>query len=155
METRPGEQELRRIERASPFARVLTGNYICIMQHRELIISNYVKAYNNFDVEGMLKDLALTVKFQNISNGDVNMELDGIEAFQKQAKQAAQLFESREQIIRSFKHTGNQTEIAIDYNAVLATDLPNGLKKGDALNLKGHSIFTFNGDKIIGIMDIS
>ncbi|MFC0518748.1 nuclear transport factor 2 family protein [Mucilaginibacter angelicae] len=125
------------------------------MQHRELIISNYVKAYNSFDVAGMLKDLAPAIKFQNISNGDVNMELNGIEAFQNQAQQATQLFESREQIIRSFKHTGNKTEIAIDYNAVLATDLPNGLKKGDELNLKGHSIFTFDDDKIIGIMDIS
>ena len=33
-----------------PFARIITGNYICIMQQRELIISNYIKAYNNFDV---------------------------------------------------------------------------------------------------------
>lgn len=125
------------------------------MQQRELIISNYVKAYNNFDVEGMIKNLAPSVKFQNISNGDVNMELDGIEAFRSQAEQATKLFERREQIIRSFKHTGNKTEIAIDYNAILAIDLHNGLKKGDTLNLKGHSIFTFDGDKIVGIMDIS
>lgn len=125
------------------------------MQQRELTISNYVKAYNNFDVEGMLKNLAPSVKFQNISNGDVNMDLEGIEAFRSQAEQATQLFERREQIIRSFKHTGNKTEIAIDYNAILAVDLPNGLKQGDELNLKGHLIFTFDGDKIIGIMDIS
>ncbi|WPU98160.1 nuclear transport factor 2 family protein [Mucilaginibacter sp. cycad4] len=125
------------------------------MQQRELIISNYVKAYNNFDVEGMIKNLAPSVKFQNISNGDVNMELDGTEAFKVQAEQATKLFERREQIIRSFKHAGNQTEIEIDYNAILAVDLPNGLKKGDELNLKGHSIFTFGGDNIVGIMDIS
>jgi len=125
------------------------------MQQRELIISNYVKAYNNFDVEDMLKNLAPSVKFQNISNGDVDMELDGIEAFRSQVEQATKLFERREQVIRSFKHTGNKTEIAIDYNAILAADLPNGLKKGDELNLKGHSIFTFDGDKIVGIMDIS
>ncbi|GGB26341.1 nuclear transport factor 2 family protein [Mucilaginibacter rubeus] len=125
------------------------------MQQRELIISNYVKAYNNFDVEDMLKNLAPSVKFQNISNGDVDMELDGIAAFRSQTEQATELFERREQIIRSFKHTGNKTEIAIDYNAILAADLPNGLKKGDELNLKGHSIFTFDGDKIVGIMDIS
>lgn len=139
----------------SPFARVLTGNYICTMQQRELIISNYVKAYNNFDVEGMLKDLAPTVKFENISNGEVNMTLNGIDALREQAQQATQLFESREQIIRSFKHDGNQTEIEIDYNAVLAVDLPNGLKKGDILNLKGQSVFAFEGDKIVGIKDIS
>ncbi|MET3503563.1 hypothetical protein ABIC45_005200 [Mucilaginibacter rubeus] len=125
------------------------------MQQRELIISNYVKAYNNFDVEDMLKNLAPSVKFQNISNGDVDMELDGIAAFRSQAEQATKLFERREQIIRSFKHTGNKTEIDIDYNAILAADLPNGLKKGDELNLKGHSIFTFDGDKIVGIIDIS
>ncbi|XHR93586.1 nuclear transport factor 2 family protein [Mucilaginibacter sp. UC70_90] len=125
------------------------------MQQRELIITNYVKAYNNFDVEDMLKNLAPSVKFQNISNGDVDMELDGIAAFRSQAEQATELFERREQIIRSFKHTGNKTEIAIDYNAILAADLPNGLKQGDELNLKGCSIFAFDGDKIVGIMDIS
>ena len=125
------------------------------MQQRELIISNYVKAYNNFDVEDMLKNLVPSVKFQNISNGDVDMELDGIAAFRSQAEQATELFERREQIIRSFKHTGNKTEIDIDYNAILAADLPNGLKQGDELNLKGRSIFAFDGDKIVGIMDIS
>ncbi|MDB5147049.1 MAG: hypothetical protein JWQ57_1069 [Mucilaginibacter sp.] len=125
------------------------------MQQRELIISNYVKAYNNFDVVGMLKDLAPTIRFENISNGEVNMELHGIEALQEQALQATQLFESREQIVKSFKHDGNQTEIGIGYNATLAVDLPNGLKRGDVLNLEGKSVFTFEGDKIVGIKDIS
>jgi hypothetical protein len=125
------------------------------MQQRELIISNYIKAYNSFDVEGMLKDLTPTVKFENVSNGEVNMALDGIDALREQAVQAAQLFASRGQIIRSFSHNGNQTEIEIDYNATLAVDLPNGLKKGDELSLKGKSVFTFDGDRVVGIRDIS
>jgi sporulation protein YlmC with PRC-barrel domain len=125
------------------------------MQTRELIISNYIKAYNNFDIEGMLKDLSPTIKFENISNGEVNMELNGIHAFAEQAQQVTRLFESREQIIKSFKHDDNETEIEIDYNAILAVDLPNGLKQGDELNLKGKSVFTFEGDRIVGIKDIN
>jgi hypothetical protein len=125
------------------------------MQHRELIISNYIKAYNSFDVEGMLKDLAPTVKFENVSNGEVNMTLEGIDALREQAQQATQLFQSREQTIKSFAHNGDETEIEIGYHAILAIDLPNGLKKGGELNLGGKSIFTFDGDMIIGIRDIS
>jgi hypothetical protein len=47
-----------------------------------------LKAYNNFDVEGMLKDLASTIMFQNISNGDVSMTLSCIDTLREQAQHA-------------------------------------------------------------------
>ena len=34
-------------------------------------------------------------------------------------------------------------------------DFPNGLKKGQELNLIGKSIFEFDGDKIIKLTDVS
>jgi hypothetical protein len=125
------------------------------MKQREQIISNYIKAYNNFDVDGMLTDLDPSVKFVNISSGGVNMTLTGLSAFKEQAIQAKDLFSIREQTIKSFKHADDQSEIEIAYSAVLAIDLPNGLKRGDKLNINGKSTFKFSGDKIIEITDIS
>ncbi|GAB3501556.1 nuclear transport factor 2-like protein [Emticicia fontis] len=125
------------------------------MEQREQIIQHYIESYNNFDIEGMLKDLDENVQFENISNGEVNLSTKGLAAPKEQAEKAKAFFSSRKQTIKSFQHTDNKAEIEIDYHAVLAIDFPNGLKKGDELNLKGKSIFVFDGSKIIAITDIS
>ena len=57
--------------------------------------------------------------------------------------------------IKSFQHNGNETIVEIDYHAILAIDLPNGLKAGSELNLTGKSIFKFSENKIIELTDIS
>ena len=125
------------------------------MEQKQQLINNYIKAYNNFDIEGMLNGLAADVKFENVSNGEVNLSLTGIEAFKEQAQQAAGIFSSRTQTVTAYNHIDDVTEADIDYHAILAIDLPNGLKKGDALNLTGKSVFRFSGDKIVAITDIS
>jgi 3-deoxy-D-manno-octulosonic-acid transferase len=130
-------------------------NSIIEMEKQEQLINNYIKAYNNFDIEGMLAGLAADVKFENISNGEVNLSLTGIEAFKQQAQQAAGIFSSRTQTVTSFNHTEDVTEVDIAYHAILAIDLPNGMKKGGAVNLIGKSVFKFLGDKIVAITDIS
>lgn len=125
------------------------------MHTREQIINNYLTAYNNFDVEGMVQDLDETVKFENVTNAEVNLTLNGLAAFKEQAIQIIPIFETRRQTANSFTHNGDKTEVLISYYAVVAMDLPNGLTKGTALNLTGTSIFTFASDKITAITDIS
>ena len=122
---------------------------------KEKIIKDYINAYNNFDIEKMLTHLDEQIKFENISNGVTNMTLTDLNSFRKQAEQSKNLFTTRKQTIKSWTHQDNLTEIEIEYNAVLAIDIPNGLKKGDNLNLEGKSIFKFSGDKIIELTDIS
>ena len=46
-----------------------------INQTRKEIIENYIHSYNSFDIEGMLGDLHEDVKFENISNGQVNLSI--------------------------------------------------------------------------------
>ncbi len=123
--------------------------------NRETIIQKYIDAYNNFDVEGMVTNLASTVKFVNISDDVINMSITGLEEFKHQAEQAKAYFSERKQSIISFTHNNDQTNIEIDYEAVLAVDFPNGLKKGEKLNLKGRSIFEFYENTITAITDIS
>lgn len=124
-------------------------------ENRENIIQNYIEGYNKFDVEKMLLDLDNEIIFQNIQNGEINLTLNGINEFKDQAEKSKLYFEKRQQKITSIKHTEDKTEIEIDYFAVLGIDFPNGLKKGQKLELKGKTIFTFKNNKIISISDIS
>lgn len=119
------------------------------------LVENYVRAYNDFDVEGMLANLHDEIIFKNISNGEPTLELAGIEAFRKQAQQAADIFAEREQKIEKMIFSEDVCEIDIAYRAKLAADLPNGLKAGDEIKLRGKSIFRFAGGRIYEIHDIS
>ena len=121
----------------------------------EKIIRNYIEGYNQFDIEKMVNDFADYITFENIQNGETNMSMKGLAAFRQQADKAKAFFTERTQTIKSFDHSENTTEIEVDYNAILAMDFPNGLEKGQELNLVGRSIFEFDGNKIIKLTDIS
>jgi len=124
------------------------------MEKTEQIIRDYVNAYNNFDIDGMLNDVAPSILFKNVSGGKTDMILNGIAELKEQALKAKNLFTSRKQTITSFQISNNEAIIEIDYQAILAIDLPNGLKKGSELKLKGKSEFKLAADKIIEITDI-
>jgi hypothetical protein len=126
-----------------------------MMTNRKKVIENYIKAYNEFDIDKMVEDFDENIVFENIQGGETNMSLKGLSAFKDQAEQAKSYFTTRKQTIRSFKHEDNQTEIEINYSATLAIDFPNGFKPGQELILKGKSIFTFQGNKVIKLTDIS
>jgi hypothetical protein len=125
------------------------------MTDREKMIENYIEGYNQFDIYKMVADFEYHIIFKNIQNDETNMSLIGLEEFKQQAEQAKTYFTTRAMTIKSFKHLDNETETEIDYYAILAIDLPNGLKKGQELNLKGKSIFKFLGNKISELTDIS
>ena len=124
-------------------------------QVQQKIIEAYVKSYNQFDVAGMSKHLHQDVAFQNVPNGEITLELEGIEAFRAQAEQAKALFRSRQQTVTDMQFDDDTVEVTINYQGMLAQDLPNGLKAGDTLQLKGKSIFTFAEGKVIKLTDES
>ncbi|MCW3081539.1 nuclear transport factor 2 family protein [Segetibacter sp.] len=125
------------------------------MTRREDIVKNYIEGYNEFDINKMIRDFDENVVFENISGGEVNMLLEGLEAFMEQADQVKSYFLERTQTIKSFKHGVDETEVEINYYAILAKDFPNGLKRGDELKLQGRSVFKFSGNQIINLTDIS
>jgi len=103
----------------------------------------------------MINSLNDNIVFENISNGKVDLKTEGIKEFQKQAESAKQYFKQRKQTIESWEFNDRKVIIDIDYIATLAVDLPNGLKTGDTLELKGKSKFEFENGKIISIKDKS
>lgn len=126
------------------------------LNNRMEMVFRYVEAYNEMNVESMIADFAVDIIFQNVINGDKTMELQGIEEFKKQAIEALSYFSEREQSVESITHNSSCTEISIAYRAIAAMDFPNGLKKGDEINLKGKSIFEFSEDgKISRLTDFS
>jgi hypothetical protein len=125
------------------------------MNSRQKIIENYIEGYNNFDVDKMIIDFAENFVFENIQDRIVNMSLNGIEEFVKEAEKTKKYFINRTQTVNSFEHFENKTTIEISYKALLAIHLPHAHKKEEELNLNGKSIFEFEGNKIIKLTDIS
>ncbi|GAB7086927.1 nuclear transport factor 2 family protein [Marinifilum fragile] len=123
------------------------------MKNLQKVIENYIQAYNQFDIEGMLTDLHEDVVFENISEGILTLRTEGIDEFHTQAEKAMNCFSQREQIIRNWDIQLDKVVIDIDYKATLATDLPSGMKQGDILEISGQSEFVFEEDKIIRIVD--
>ncbi|NUO01451.1 MAG: nuclear transport factor 2 family protein [Saprospiraceae bacterium] len=125
-------------------------------EQQQAAVKSYILAYNAFDLEGMLVHLHDEVVFRNISNGEVNLETRGKIAFAEQARLAAGYFTERKQTIADIQFPESQViEVAIDYQAVLAIDFPNGMKQGDKIAIKGRSCFRFENDQIVEIEDVS
>lgn len=119
------------------------------------IIDYYVEAYNSFDVEGIVKLLHKEIMFRNFSNGEVDTETKGIQEFKELAENSSKIFANRRQTIVSYSAIDNNVEVQIQYEGILAVDLPNGLKAGDKLQLKGKSVFQIKDGKILLIEDYS
>lgn len=124
-------------------------------EETQAIIENYIEAYNLFDVESMVKLLHKDIIFRNLSNGEVDTETRGIQAFKELAEKSSNIFSSRRQTITNYSAINDRVEILVDYEAILAIDLPNGLKIGDKLQLKGKSVFEIIEGKISLIKDYS
>ncbi|MFD0589191.1 nuclear transport factor 2 family protein [Paenibacillus sp. GCM10027627] len=122
---------------------------------RKEIVEKYIGAYNAFDVDGIVQLLQRDIRFRNYSGGEKNAETNGIDEFKQLAQRSAQLFSSRRQTITEYTETGDQVEVKIQYEAVLAADLSEQLKAGDRLQIAGKSVFEFDQGKIARIDDYS
>jgi len=124
-------------------------------EQRKRCIENYVKAYNEFDIDQMIANLSEDIIFENVSNGEVTMRTIGLAEFKDQAIAAKQYFKQRKQTIDSWSLDDNKISISISYVAILAMDFPNGMKTGERLELSGSSVFVFDDNKIKKIVDNS
>lgn len=123
-------------------------------EHKTLI-NRFIDAYNNFDVDGMVALVHPDVIFKNVSGGEVNATAVGINEFRELANQSKAMFSSRKQTITSFTSSGDCATVEIQYEGILAVDLPNGMKAGDEIRLNGRSEFEFRDGKLYRIADYS
>jgi len=119
------------------------------------IIEEYISAYNKFDVDGMIRNIDEDIEFKNITNGEVNAQLNGKDIFKKQLEQSNALFKKREMNITEQVINGDTVENEINFKGVFAIDVPDGPKSGELLKLKSKSVFKFKKGRIVSIEDIN
>ncbi|UCG88193.1 MAG: nuclear transport factor 2 family protein [Gemmatimonadota bacterium] len=119
------------------------------------VIDRYLAAYNAFDIPGMMATIHHDIEFKNISGGVVNATAAGERDFRQLAEQSKGLFSSRNQTIKTFESHEDTAVIEVRYEAVLASDLPNGMKAGETLRLDGRSEFVFRDGRIYRLVDYS
>jgi hypothetical protein len=69
---------------------------------KKSLMERYIRAYNCFDVDGMVALLHSECSFQNISGGQINASAEGIAQFRELAEKSKSLFSSRKQTINSY-----------------------------------------------------
>ena len=119
------------------------------------IVARYIDAYNRMNVQAMLDCLSGNVRFINRSNGEMTNETHGIEAFRALAEQGVQLFAEREQTILDCIAIDDRAAVRIGYRAKVKTDLPNGWKAGQEIEMTGTSFFMISEGKISEVIDAS
>ena len=119
------------------------------------IVARYIDAYNRMNVQAMLDCLSGDVRFINRSNGETTNETHGIEAFRALAEQGVQLFAEREQTILDCIAIDDRAAVRIGYRAKVKTDLPNGWKAGQEIEMTGTSFFMISDGKISEVIDAS
>ncbi|MCA0419526.1 MAG: nuclear transport factor 2 family protein [Proteobacteria bacterium] len=119
------------------------------------IVARYIDAYNRMNVQAMLDCLSGDVRFINRSNGETTNETHGIEAFRALAEQGVQLFAEREQTILDCIAIDDRAAVRIGYRAKVKTDLPNGWKAGQEIEMTGTSFFVISEGKISEVIDAS
>ena len=119
------------------------------------LIEQYILAYNTFDLDRMMSLLHPEIEFENVFQGEVDAKATGVDGFRAIAEQTKELFKSRQQTITRCDLSQNEASVKINYEAVLAKDLSNGMKSGSTINLDGRSQFSFKDGKIFRIVDIS
>jgi len=119
------------------------------------LVDHYIDAYNRKNIDDMLMSVHPQVEFKNISAGVVTASTNGVAELRALAQQSLSLFSERHQKIESFEIQGSVAVAAIAFRAIVAADLPNGLKKGQVLSLSGRTEFEFQDGAIFKITDIS
>lgn len=119
------------------------------------VVEDYIQYYNSFEIDKMLDLFLENCIFENVSNSSGSFQCIGKQALRDLAFKSKSLFKSRKQTVTNWILGDNKIAVEIKYEAILASDLPNGLKAGSSLSLKGISIFEFQDGKIHKLVDFS
>jgi len=121
----------------------------------EAIIDSYISCYNARDIEGMLACVTDDVIFENISNTGQSMRLEGKEAMGQVAELSCNAFSYRRQRLISLVHTAGRAAAEVEFEGKAAVDLPNGVRAGETMKLRGASFFEMRGSLLSRIADYS
>ena len=121
----------------------------------EDVISKYIQSYNSRDIEGMLDCVTEDVTFENISNTGQTMTFEGRDKMGEVAALSGNAFSYRRQRLVSLVIGQGKAAAEIEFEGKAAVDLPNGVKAGETIKIRGASFFEFRGQLMSRIADYS
>lgn len=121
----------------------------------EDIINRYISSYNDRDIEGMLDCVTEDVVFENISNTGQSMRLEGRDRMGEVAELSGNAFSYRRQRVVNMVVGAGKASAEIQFEGKAAVDLPNGVKAGETIKIRGASFFEFRGRLLSRIADYS
>jgi hypothetical protein len=120
------------------------------------IIENYIDAYNNFDMNRMLENMSDNVIFQNISDGEINLETSSKMELMTQMIRTRDLFSERTQTINSIEEESGEYIVDIHFKGTWAIDMPPaGVEEGDISEMECESRFQIENGQIVRLIDVS
>ncbi|MFN4024641.1 MAG: nuclear transport factor 2 family protein [Hyphomonas sp.] len=119
------------------------------------VIRSYIGAYNERDIDAMLAHVTDDVVFENISNTGQSMRLDGKEMMRQVAEVSGNAFSYRRQRLINLVTGAGKAAAEIEFEGRAAVDLPNGVKAGQTVKVRGASFFEFRGPLLCRIADYS
>ena len=119
------------------------------------IINRYIQNYNDRDIEGMLDCVTEDVVFENISNTGQSMRLEGRDQMGEVAQLSGNAFSYRRQRLVNLIIGTGKAAAEIEFEGKAAVDLPNGVKAGETIKIRGASFFEFRGRLLSRIADYS
>ena len=121
----------------------------------EDIVNRYIQSYNDRDIEGMLDCVTEDVVFENISNASQSMRLEGREQMGEVARLSGNAFSYRRQRMINLIIGEGKASAEIEFEGKAAVDLPNGVRAGETVKIRGASFFEFRGRLLSRIADYS
>ncbi|MEZ5999946.1 nuclear transport factor 2 family protein [Hyphomonas sp.] len=119
------------------------------------VIARYIQSYNARDIDGMLDCVTDDVVFENISNAGGSMRLDGKDMMRQVAELSGNAFTYRRQRLINVVSGAGKAAAEIEFEGKAAVDLPNGVKAGETVKVRGASFFEFRGNLLCRIADYS
>lgn len=102
----------------------------------------------------MVACVADAVIFENVSNAGQSTKIEGRAAFADLAGQAATMFTTRHQAIRTAIVDGDRVALEVDWTGTPAVDL-GPMKAGEKVAMRGASFITIADGKLARIVDLS
>lgn len=119
------------------------------------LIDRYLDAYNRMDVDGMLATMQREIIFENYTAGVLSVRTLGIEELRHLAESSRHLFLARRQTITGYSEAAGIAHAQIAFEGTFAVDLPNGVRAGQRIAVKGRSEFKELDGLLIYIADHS
>ncbi|WP_043528205.1 nuclear transport factor 2 family protein [Litchfieldella xinjiangensis] len=122
---------------------------------KRVLIDHYLDAYNAFDIDRMLAVMHDRIEFSYVLNGQRSARALGKEQFRRLAEHSRTLFSSRHFEVLRYRLDDEPAAVDMDFEGVMAFDLPDGPQKGETLALESRMEFDFSDGCICRIIEIN